>query len=62
MKRKLYVAAQNDGLYIIDQPPRPSNDDINPDRPVNVFAKVCGNSPLDQALAEEMVRAYNATP
>ena len=35
-----YVGAQNDALYIIDQPPRPSNDDINPDANTNPIAKV----------------------
>jgi hypothetical protein len=35
-----YVGAQNDAIYIIDQPPRPSNDEINPDRDVKVIAKV----------------------
>ncbi len=35
-----YVGAQNDGLYIIDHPPRPSTDDINPEQDVSVIAKV----------------------
>lgn len=35
-----YVGAQNDGLFIIDQPPRPSNDYINPDLHVNVIRAV----------------------
>lgn len=37
---KWYVGAQNDILYIIDKPPRPSNDDINPDRDVEVIATI----------------------
>lgn len=35
-----YVGAQNDAMFVIDQPPRPSNDDINPNHDVNVLAKV----------------------
>jgi hypothetical protein len=30
----------NDCLFIIDQPPRPSNDDINPNHQVRVVAKL----------------------
>jgi hypothetical protein len=29
----------NDALFVIDAPPRPSNDDINPDQNVRVIAK-----------------------
>lgn len=39
-EEKWYVGAQNDGLFIIDQPPRPSNDYINPDLHVNVVRAV----------------------
>jgi hypothetical protein len=35
-----FVGAQNDDLYIIDCPPRPSTDDVAPDRDVAVVAKV----------------------
>lgn len=35
-----HVGAQNDISFVIDKPPRPSNDDINPDHDVTVIAKV----------------------
>lgn len=35
-----HVGAQNDCVYIIDKPPRPSNDDVNPDGDTKVVAKV----------------------
>lgn len=31
-RHRWYVGAQNDGCFIIDRPPRPSNDDVVPDR------------------------------
>jgi hypothetical protein len=40
-----YVGSMNDCLFIIDQPPRPSNDDVNPDHDVNVIAKVADLGP-----------------
>lgn len=40
MNPSWYLGSQNDALYVIDQPPRPSTDDINPDQNVNVIAKV----------------------
>lgn len=60
--KKLYLGTQNDGLYIIDQPPSPAPCDYpNHDVGGNVFAKICGASREDQAIAERMVAAYNAT-
>lgn len=59
--RKLYVATKNDGLFIIDQPPRMSNDDVTDIPDVNVIAKITGNSAGHQEVAEKMVSAYNAT-
>lgn len=35
-----YVGAQNDALYVINKPPRPSTDDINPEQDVEVIAKI----------------------
>lgn len=35
-----YVGAMNDALFVIDKPPRPSNDDVHPDRDVTVIASV----------------------
>jgi hypothetical protein len=34
-----FVGAMNDGLFVIDQPPRPSNDDTLPTRKVKCLAK-----------------------
>ena len=53
---KYYVGAQNDALYIIDKPPRPSNDDQWHDRPdgPNVIAKV-----YDHSLAQKIADALN---
>jgi hypothetical protein len=34
------VGSQNDALYIINKPPRPSNDYINPNIDVDLVAKV----------------------
>lgn len=39
-QKRWHVGAQNDILYVIDKPPRPSNDDINPNADVEVIAKV----------------------
>jgi len=49
-----YLGAQNDGLYIIDQPPRPSTDDEVHDRAVNVIAAV-----TDQRWAQSIIDAHN---
>lgn len=50
-----YVGAQNDGLFVIDAPPRPSTDDINPDQDVNVIAVLGDN----RAAAELLVHEHN---
>jgi hypothetical protein len=34
------VGAQNDAIFIINKPPRPSADNINPNQDVDVIAKV----------------------
>jgi hypothetical protein len=48
-----YVGAMNDALFIIDAPPRPSNDDINPNQNVRVIAKV------NEDLGHSAVDAYS---
>lgn len=50
-----YVGAQNDGLFVIDAPPRPLNDYVNPDQDVNVIAALGTN----QAAAELLVHEHN---
>jgi hypothetical protein len=56
----------NDCLFIIDQPPRPSNDHINPDHDVNVIAKVSDLGPSGDrhavllAAAPELLAACQA--
>lgn len=52
---KWYVGAMNDCLFIIDQPPRPSNDDVCPSRDVKVIAKV-GPTDEDHTNAERIAR------
>jgi hypothetical protein len=52
-----YVGAQNDGLYIINKPPRPSNDDINPDADVLVVAKVYESPGLGKGNAQLLAAA-----
>ena len=43
MEERWYVGAKNDGLFIIDKPPRPSNDDVVDIPGVNVIATVSGS-------------------
>lgn len=55
---RLYVAAMNDGLFIIDQPPRPApvdytNPHTAPD--TNCIAALGA----DRALADKLVAAWN---
>jgi hypothetical protein len=53
MSEALYVGAMNDGLFIIDKPPRPSNDDAPSDHhDVSVIAKMTGNDISAQSLAQ----------
>lgn len=56
--KRWYLASKNDGLFIIDAPPRPSNDDQNhdaggPDMVLNISA-------LSHERAQEIVDAHNA--
>lgn len=49
-----YVGAQNDILYILNRPPRPSTDDIAPVQDVTVIAKVYA---AEEGHAVETARA-----
>lgn len=49
-----FVGSQNDALFIINKPPRPSNDDINPNVDADVIAKV-----YDDADGAFIARAGN---
>ncbi|MBA8799198.1 hypothetical protein FHW77_002917 [Agrobacterium sp. RC10-4-1] len=51
-----FVGSMNDCLFVIDQPPRPSNDDINPEHQTNVVAK------LDYRGAEHNALLIAAAP
>lgn len=56
--KRWYLGSKNDGLFIIDEPPRPSNDDVWHDRSpgptlvLNVVALSAGH-------AQEIVDAHN---
>lgn len=61
-----FIGAQNDGLFIIDKPPRPSTDDPVHDAQVAVIAHVYYGNPADLhadanarliATAPEMLQA-----
>jgi hypothetical protein len=60
------VGAQNDAIFIINKPPRPSADDINPNQDVDVIAKVYlpdeANARLIAAAPDlvDLVEAYEA--
>lgn len=54
--KKWYLGAQNDGLFIIDQPPRSSNDNQMHDADVNCILPV-PNSAMD--FAEAVIKAHN---
>jgi hypothetical protein len=47
----------NDRLFIIDQPPRPSNDDVNPDQDVNVIATIADLGPKGDRQASLIAAA-----
>jgi hypothetical protein len=47
----------NDCLFIIDQPPRPSTDDVNPDQDVKVIAKVADPGRAGDAHASLLAAA-----
>lgn len=51
--KKWYVGAMNDGAFVIDEPPRPSTDDINPHQDVNVIAAFGDKFDLADLLAAE---------
>jgi len=52
-----YVGAQNDAVFIIDRPPRPSTDDVVPGGDVVVIAKLSADRLAD---ARRIVAAVNA--
>lgn len=50
--KKWYVGAMNDGLFVIDAPPRPSTDDIT-EQSVNVIAALGTNREAADLLVAE---------
>lgn len=48
-----YVGAMNDGLFVIDAPPRPSTDDITNQPNVNVIAALGTNRDAADLLVKE---------
>lgn len=52
-----YLGAQNDGLFIINRPPRPSNDDVDPDSGPTLAIPVAG---ISRQAAQTIVDAHNA--
>lgn len=56
--RKWYLASMNDGLFIINQPPRPSTDEQFHDR-ADGPGMVINVSGMDPQLANEIVAAHN---
>lgn len=60
--KKLYIGSMNDGIFIIDQPPRPSHDDGPgvPGGPTpNVIAKMTDNDKEAHRMAKMFVAAFN---
>lgn len=55
--KKWYLGAQNDGLFIIDQPPAPSNDHPKHDAQVAVIAAVPDGA---ADFAKTVIAAHNA--
>jgi hypothetical protein len=53
-----YLGSMNDGLFIINQPPRPSNDDVFPDRDGPTVALPVHGLTIKQAQA--VCDAHNA--
>ena len=56
----LFVGAMNDGVFIIDQPPRPAPDDSGPHESANgpnVIAKMTASNHLAIGLARQMAAA-----
>jgi hypothetical protein len=58
--RAWHLGAMNDGLFIIDAPPRPSTDDIFPDREDGPTL-ILNVTDLPHAKAQAIVDAHNAT-
>lgn len=56
-QERWYLGAQNDGLFIINRPPRPSNDDIDPDSGPTLAIPVAG---ISRQAAQTIVDAHNA--
>lgn len=56
--KPLYVGTMNDALFIIDKPPRPWTDDVNPNQDVEVIAKLASNGRDGDAYA----RLFAASP
>ena len=54
---RFYVGSMNDGLFIIDTPPRPSTDDVWYDRPDGPGIAIPMGT--DAALANRLVDAWN---
>lgn len=57
-RRRWYVGAMNDGLFIVDQPPRPSNDDPWHDRPDGP-SLILPTFPLSLERVQAIVDAHN---
>jgi hypothetical protein len=53
-----YIGAMNDALFIINRPPRPSTDDIWPDRPDGPTL-ILKTYPLSAESVQEIVDAHN---
>lgn len=58
MTKKWYLGAMNDGLFIIDTPPRPSTDDQWHDRPDGP-SMVLNVTELPRDKAQAIVDAHN---
>jgi hypothetical protein len=56
--KRWYIGAQNDGLFIIDAPPRPSTDDAHHGRVVGVITPL---GDLSRDTAQAICDAHNAT-
>lgn len=59
MSERWYVGAMNDVLFIINRPPRPSNDDVWFDRPDGP-TMVLPTYPLADERVQAIVDAHNA--
>jgi hypothetical protein len=59
MAKRWYIGTMNDGLFIIDTPPRPSHDDAWHDRPDGQELVICV-SECRPSVVQEIVDAHNA--